>query len=90
MSTAVPSSSGKLLIGAKIRQILDGSKDAPPSPTNTQKDYPHTMTHPLVLQLRFTRSEFQRALAGISEEDGFRRIEPIWSPICRGKNSAIG
>ncbi|HRE47371.1 MAG TPA: DinB family protein [Aggregatilineales bacterium] len=35
------------------------------------------MTHPLVLQLRFTRSEFQRALAGISEEDGFRRIEPM-------------
>lgn len=26
------------------------------------------MPHPLVLQLRFTRREFQRALAGLSDE----------------------
>ena len=35
------------------------------------------MTHPLVTQLRFTRSEFQRALNGISDEDARRRIEPM-------------
>jgi hypothetical protein len=35
------------------------------------------MPHPLVLQLRFTRSEFQRALAGISDEDARRRFEPM-------------
>jgi DinB superfamily len=31
------------------------------------------MPHPLVLQLRFTRREFQRALAGLSDEDARRR-----------------
>lgn len=35
------------------------------------------MPHPLVLQLRFTRSEFLRALKNVSEEDGTRRIEPM-------------
>jgi hypothetical protein len=35
------------------------------------------MAHPLVAQLRFTRSEFRRALYGISNEDGERRILPI-------------
>src|SRR5262245_18044950 len=35
------------------------------------------MIHPLVLQLRFTRSEFQRGLAGVSDEDARRRIEPM-------------
>jgi uncharacterized damage-inducible protein DinB len=34
------------------------------------------MVHPLVEQLRFTRAEFQRALAGVSEEDGVVRLEP--------------
>lgn len=34
------------------------------------------MTHPLVEQLRFTRSEFQRGLAGVSEEDGLIRLLP--------------
>jgi hypothetical protein len=33
--------------------------------------------HPLVEQLRFTRSEWQRALRGVSEEDGNRRLEPM-------------
>lgn len=33
--------------------------------------------HPLVVQLRFTRSEFQRALAGISEEEACRRFLPM-------------
>lgn len=33
--------------------------------------------HPLVKQLRFTRSEFVRCLKGISEEDGIRRIMPL-------------
>jgi hypothetical protein len=35
------------------------------------------MPHPLVLQLRFTRKEFQRALKGVSAEDGERRLEPM-------------
>ena len=34
------------------------------------------MTHPLVLQLRFTRDEFRRGLAGLSEEDARRRVGP--------------
>jgi uncharacterized damage-inducible protein DinB len=35
------------------------------------------MAHPLVEQLRFTRSEFQRCLAGVSEEDGAIRVLPM-------------
>ncbi|HEY7351116.1 MAG TPA: DinB family protein [Ktedonobacterales bacterium] len=35
------------------------------------------MLHPLVLQLRFTRSEFQRALAGLTDEDARRRVMPM-------------
>ncbi len=35
------------------------------------------MPHPLVLQLRFTRSEFRRALARLSEEDAGRRVMPM-------------
>jgi hypothetical protein len=35
------------------------------------------MTHPLVLQLRFTRSEFRRALEGVTDEDARRRIMPM-------------
>jgi uncharacterized damage-inducible protein DinB len=35
------------------------------------------MPHPLVLQLRFTRGEFQRGLAGLGEEDAVRRILPM-------------
>ena len=35
------------------------------------------MTHPLVLQLRFARSELQRALDGISDEDACRRLMPM-------------
>jgi hypothetical protein len=31
-------------------------------------------THPLVTQLRFARSEFERCLAGVSEEDAVKRI----------------
>ena len=33
--------------------------------------------HPLVTQLRFTRSEFVRCLEGVSPEDGVRRLEPM-------------
>jgi hypothetical protein len=33
--------------------------------------------HPLVLQLRFTRSEFLRAIKGIPEADASRRILPM-------------
>jgi hypothetical protein len=35
------------------------------------------MPHPLVLQLRFTRKEFQRALKGITAEEAVRRFEPM-------------
>jgi hypothetical protein len=35
------------------------------------------MTHPLVDQLRFARSEFVRCLEGVSEEDACRRLEPM-------------
>ncbi len=35
------------------------------------------MPHPLVLQLRFTRSEFCRALEGLTEADAQRRILPM-------------
>jgi len=38
------------------------------------------VTHPLVEQVHFTRAEWRRALRGISEADGSRRIEPI-NPI---------
>ncbi len=35
------------------------------------------MTHPLVIQLRFTRSEWLRALRGMPEDDAARRLEPM-------------
>jgi hypothetical protein len=35
------------------------------------------MPHPLVLQLRFTRSEFQRALKGLTDDEARRRFEPM-------------
>lgn len=35
------------------------------------------MPHPLVLQLRFTREEFKRALKGVTAEEGLQRLEPI-------------
>jgi len=34
-------------------------------------------THPLVKQLRFTRSEFKRALRGLTEDEASRRILPM-------------
>ena len=35
------------------------------------------MSHPLITQLRFTRSEFLRAVKGVSEEDALKRILPM-------------
>ncbi len=35
------------------------------------------MSHPLVMQLRFTRREFARALEGLSETDACRRVPPM-------------
>jgi hypothetical protein len=35
------------------------------------------MPHPFVEQLRFTRSEFVRAIRGVSEEDAQRRVLPM-------------
>jgi uncharacterized damage-inducible protein DinB len=34
-------------------------------------------THPIVLQLRFTRSEFMRAIRRVDDVDARRRIEPM-------------
>ena len=36
-----------------------------------------TVTHPLVIQLKFTRSEFKRALKGLSEENASKRLLPM-------------
>jgi hypothetical protein len=35
------------------------------------------MPHPLVVQLRFTRSEFLRAVHGVGEEDACKRLLPM-------------
>lgn len=35
------------------------------------------MTHPLVVQLRFARSEFVRCLDGVAEEEGIIRLQPM-------------
>ena len=35
------------------------------------------MSHPLVSQLRFTRSEFLRAVKGVSEVDAQKRLLPM-------------
>ena len=35
------------------------------------------MTHPLVEQLRFARSEFRRGLEGVTDEEGRRRFLPM-------------
>lgn len=35
------------------------------------------MPHPLIVQLRFTRSEFKRALGGLSDADARRRLLPM-------------
>ena len=35
------------------------------------------MPHPLVLQLRFTRSEFRRGLEGLSDADARKRLLPM-------------
>ncbi len=35
------------------------------------------MTHPLITQLRFTRSEFRRAIKGVSDDDGRRQFPPM-------------
>ena len=35
------------------------------------------MPHPLILQLRFARSEFMRAIAGVTEEEAQRRFLPM-------------
>ena len=34
------------------------------------------MPHPLVLQLRFTRSEFKRALEGVTDAEARKRFMP--------------
>jgi len=35
------------------------------------------MTHPLVLQLRFTRSEFLRGIKGVAEKEAMKRFLPM-------------
>ncbi|OGN89426.1 MAG: hypothetical protein A2Y88_04650 [Chloroflexi bacterium RBG_13_48_10] len=36
-----------------------------------------TSIHPLVMQLKFTRSEFHRAIKGLSEEEATKRLLPM-------------
>jgi hypothetical protein len=36
-----------------------------------------TMSHPLVDQLRFARSEFRRCLEGVSDDDAAKRLPPM-------------
>jgi len=38
---------------------------------------PESMLHPLIIQLRFARSEFKRALEGLSDIDARRRFLPM-------------
>ena len=35
------------------------------------------MTHPMVTQLRFTRSEFLRSIRGVEEDDASQRLLPM-------------
>ncbi len=42
------------------------------------------MAHPLVVQLRFTRSEFVRGLKGLSDADARQRLPP---PLADGLSS---
>mgnify|MGYP006313897917 CR=1 FL=1 len=35
------------------------------------------MTHPLISQLRFTRSEFARAFKGVGDDDARKRLLPM-------------
>jgi hypothetical protein len=41
------------------------------------RPYHDFVAHPLVDQFRFTRAEWTRALRGVSEEDGGRRLQPM-------------
>jgi hypothetical protein len=41
------------------------------------RPYTAPMAHPRVEQLRFTRSEWQRGLVGLPEEDAIRRLVPM-------------
>src|SRR5512140_3469685 len=43
----------------------------------TREEGEAAMTHPLVDQLRFTRSEFLRGLKGLSEQDAGTRLMPM-------------
>ena len=44
-------------------------------------DYHAAVAHPLIDQLRFTRSEWLRALDAIPEADGVKRLQPMLSLI---------
>lgn len=45
--------------------------------TTTRPEITFTMIHPQVEQLRFARSEWRRALAGVSATDAARRLGPM-------------
>jgi uncharacterized damage-inducible protein DinB len=47
----------------------------PAEHNRSKKDF--IMTHPLVVQLRFARSEFVRCLEGVSGEDARKRLGPM-------------
>lgn len=48
-----------------------------PAGTSPRDDAGMSDTHPLVLQLRFTRREFLRGLRGVSDADGAVRLGPM-------------
>jgi len=51
--------------------LTAGSRDRFPAVPST------SMAHPLVDQLHFTRGEWLRALDGVPEADGLKRLEPM-------------
>ena len=54
-----------------IRQTSESTESTTPPKS------PSAAPHPLVSQLRFTRSEFRRALEGVTDDDARRRILPM-------------
>jgi uncharacterized damage-inducible protein DinB len=50
---------------------------SPPSQERIDQRKGVSVIHPLVLQLRFTRSEFARAVSKLSEEEASKRVMPI-------------
>lgn len=71
---------GPKAVGALRAALADAglsfAGEAPHPDPRAPSDRPAT-PHPLVLQLRFTRSEFLRSVKGVSEDDARRRLMPM-------------